>query len=53
MSFSRGNMQKEFKRSSLVADWKLFFTKESFEELFSASQLVIGISKYSLCAMII
>ena len=47
MSFSKDNMHKEFKHSSVMVDQNLFFIKDSFEKFLSASQLVIGIVKYS------
>ncbi|CAI9720697.1 Hypothetical predicted protein [Octopus vulgaris] len=52
MSFSRDNMHKEFKLSSVMENRNLFLTKESFGEVLSASQLVMGNVKYSLCAVI-
>ena len=52
MSFSIDNMHKEFKRSSVMVARDLFFIKDSFEKFLSASQLVIGIVKYSLSAVV-
>ncbi|XP_014772248.1 uncharacterized protein LOC106870627 [Octopus bimaculoides] len=53
MLFSRDNMHKEFKRSSIIVNRNLFFTKEIFEEPLSASQFAITIVNYSLCAVVI
>lgn len=48
MTFSRDNIHKEFKCSSVMVDRNLFSTKESLEDLLSALQLVIGIGQTQL-----
>ena len=53
MSFSRHKMHKEFKHSSVMVDQNLFFIKDSFEKFLSASQLMIGIVKYSFSTVVI
>ena len=39
--------------SSVLVDQNLFFIKDSFEKFLSASQLMIGIVKYSLSTVVI